>query len=137
MGERPALALVEEQEQESHLDALAGEAVSVAAAIALEQAVALERSAAGAEAGKAIRDGLDFAGRRREGELFVLFEKGVLPVRAEDGKAVLDLIDNDGEFPVQPLVQTDAKNLAAAVGGVVGRVGFKDEVPAVLDCAKE
>ena len=30
------------------------------------------------------------------GELFVLFEEGVLPVRPEDVMAVFDLVDNGG-----------------------------------------
>jgi hypothetical protein len=49
------------------------------------------------------------------GELLVLFEKGVLPVRPENVMAVFDLIDDRGEFPVQPLVQADAEDLADAV----------------------
>ena len=61
--------------------------------------------------------------------------------------AVLDLIDDGGEFPVQPLVKADAEDLADAVGRqppqadfaasledfVDGEVAFEDEVPAVLD----
>ncbi len=50
------------------------------------------------------------------GELFVLLEKGVLPVGAEDVVAVFDLIDDSGEFPVEPLVEADAEDLADAVG---------------------
>src|ERR1700687_4986646 len=38
------------------------------------------------------------------GELFILFEKGVLPVSAEHMVAVLDLIDDGSEFSVEPLV---------------------------------
>jgi len=41
------------------------------------------------------------------GELFVLLEKRVFPVSAEDVMAVLDLIDYRGKFPVQPFVEPD------------------------------
>src|SRR5579859_3614722 len=34
------------------------------------------------------------------GELLVLFEKSVLPVGAEDVMAMLDLIDDRGQFPL-------------------------------------
>jgi len=81
------------------------------------------------------------------GEFFVLFEKGVLPVGAKNVMAVLDLIDDGGKFPVQPLVEADAENLADAVGRqtpqadfaasledlVNGEVAFENEIPAVLD----
>src|ERR1700680_1282992 len=49
------------------------------------------------------------------GELLVLFEQGVLPVGAEDVMAMLDLIDDRGEFPMQPFVQPHAEDLADAV----------------------
>jgi len=42
VGERPAQALVEEQEPECHLDALSGKLIGIARAIAREQAVPLE-----------------------------------------------------------------------------------------------
>ena len=42
VGQRTAEALVEEQEQECHLDAFGGQPVGVAAAIAFQQAMALE-----------------------------------------------------------------------------------------------
>ena len=42
VGDRPAEALVEEQEQKRDLDTLGGEPVSVAAAVALKQFVALQ-----------------------------------------------------------------------------------------------
>src|SRR5271170_5005516 len=81
------------------------------------------------------------------GELFVLFEKGVLPVGAEDVMAVFDLIDDGGQFPVQPLAKPGAENLADAIGcqtpqadfaasledPVNGKVAFENEIPAVLD----
>ena len=49
------------------------------------------------------------------GELLVLFEKGILPVGAENMVAMFDLIDHGREFPVQPFIQPDAKDLADAV----------------------
>jgi len=58
------------------------------------------------------------------GELFVLLEKIVLPISAEDVMAVLDLIDDGGEFPVQPLVEPDAEDLADAVGGQTPQADF-------------
>ena len=78
------------------------------------------------------------------GEFFVLFEKGVFPVGAEDVMAVLDLVDDGGEFPVQSLVEADTEDLADAVGGqtpqddfaasledlVNGEVAFENEIPA-------
>ena len=250
VGEGTAEALVEEQEQERDLNAFGGEAVGVAAAVALQQAVAFEFAqivaelvqavgfrgeleggedglvnlfggpaadgiaamqqhlqqaddpgvvdfdagiadradgdgqgdplqqrevhmdveALRLEAGEAVGDGLEpFAHgiemieaflqaevaqvvgaefvAQEAGELFVLFEEGVFPVGAEDVMAVLDLIDDGGEFPAQPLVQPDAEDLADAVGRqppqadlataledlVDGEVAFEDEVPAVLD----
>ena len=38
------------------------------------------------------------------GELLILFEKGVLPVGAENVMAVLDLVDDGGQFAAQSLV---------------------------------
>ena len=75
------------------------------------------------------------------GELFVLFEEGVFPVGAEDVVSVLDLINDRGEFPVQPFVEADTEDLADAVGRqppqaefttalkdfVNGEVAFEDE----------
>src|SRR5450755_1000366 len=80
-------------------------------------------------------------------ELFVLLEKGILPVGAKDVVAVLDPIDDRGQFPVQPLVQADAENLTDAVSSeapqadlaapledLVNReMPLEDEVPAVFD----
>ena len=85
--------------------------------------------------------------RRKRGELLVLLEEGVLPVGAENMMAVLDLVDDRGQFAVQPLVEAHAEDLADPVGGqppqadlaapledlVDGEVAFEDEVPAVLD----
>jgi hypothetical protein len=38
------------------------------------------------------------------GKLFVLFEKSVLPVGAEDVMAMFDLIENGGQLSAQPLI---------------------------------
>ena len=51
------------------------------------------------------------------GELLVLFEKGVLPVGAEDVMAVLDLLDDRGQLAVQPVVEARAEDLRDLVGG--------------------
>src|ERR1700679_2269580 len=51
------------------------------------------------------------------GKLFVLFEKGMLPVSTEHVMTVFDLIDDGGQFPVQPLVEPDTEDLTDAVGG--------------------
>src|SRR5438045_2220448 len=81
------------------------------------------------------------------GELFVLLEKSVLPVGAEDVMAMLDLIDNGGEFPAQPFVEAHAEDLTDAVGRqppeadlaasfedfVDREVAFENEIAAVLD----
>ena len=135
-----------------------------------QRKVHVDVEALGLEAGEAIGDGLEpFADglemvepflqaevaqvigtefvAQEAGELFVLFEEGVFPVGAEDVMAVLDLIDDGGEFSAQPLVEPDAEDLADAVGRqtpqadfaasledfVNREVAFEDEVPAVLD----
>src|SRR6267143_3380698 len=49
------------------------------------------------------------------GELLVLFEEGVLPIGAEDVMAMLDLIDDRGEFPMQPFIEPHAEDLADPV----------------------
>ena len=81
------------------------------------------------------------------GELFVLLEEGVFPVRPENMMPVLNLIDHRREFSAQPLIQPDTENLADAVcrqppqadlaasleDFVDGEVALEDEVPAVLD----
>ena len=45
------------------------------------------------------------------GELFVLFEEGVLEVGAEDVMAVLNAIDDGGQLAAHPAVQTGAEDL--------------------------
>src|ERR1700732_492785 len=46
------------------------------------------------------------------GELFVLFEEGVLEVGAEDVMAVLNAIDDGGQLAAHPAVQTGAEDLS-------------------------
>jgi hypothetical protein len=81
------------------------------------------------------------------GELLILLEEGMFPVRPENVMPVLDLIDHRGQFPAQSFVQADAEDFADPVGReppqsdfatafkdlVDGEVAFEDEVPAVLD----
>src|SRR5260221_3637945 len=50
------------------------------------------------------------------GELFVLFEEGVLEVGAEDVMAVLSAIDEGGQLAAHPAVQTGADALSGFVG---------------------
>jgi len=122
------------------------------------------------EAGKAVRDRLESFPHRVEmvesffqteialvigaefiaqaaGELFILFEEGALPAGAENVMAMLDLVDDRGQFAAQALVQAEAEDLADPVGRqppeadlaasledlVNGETAFEDEVPAVLD----
>src|SRR5688572_11684296 len=81
------------------------------------------------------------------GELLVLFEEGIFPVGAEHMMTMLDLIDDGGQLPMEPLVQPDAKDLADAIGSeppkadfaaslknlVDGEMALENEVAAVLD----
>ena len=81
------------------------------------------------------------------GELLILFEKGVVPVSAENVMTMLDLVDHGGEFAAQAFVQAGAEDLADPVGRqppeadraaslkdfVNGEMAFEDEVAAVLD----
>src|SRR3984893_864877 len=81
------------------------------------------------------------------GELFVLFEEGVLEVGAEDVMAVLNAIDDGGQLAADPAVQAGAEDLsdfvcsqapsaelAAAFEQLVdGKVALEDEVAAILD----
>src|SRR5258708_9953491 len=46
------------------------------------------------------------------GELFVLFEEGVLEVGAEDVMAVLNAIDDGGQLAADPAVQAGAEDLS-------------------------
>jgi len=80
------------------------------------------------------------------GELLVLLEERMFPVRPENMMTVLDLVDHGRKFPVQSLVQTDAEDLADAVRRqppqtdfatpledlVDRKVAFENEVPAIL-----
>ena len=122
------------------------------------------------ETGETVRDGLEPLSHRIEmiesflqaevaqvvgtefiaqeaGELLILFEVGVFPVRPENMMAMLDLVDDCREFSAQPFVQPDAENLTDAIRRqppqadlaasledfVDGEVAFENEVPAVLD----
>src|ERR1700688_4450552 len=58
------------------------------------------------------------------GELLVLFEKSVLPVGAEDVMAMLDLIVDRGQFPMQPFVEPHAEVLADPVRGQPPQADF-------------
>ena len=95
--------------------------------------------ALGLEAGKAIRDdleslvysvemveslfqaevaqivGAEFVAQVAR-ELLVLFQKGVLPVGAENVMTMLDLVDHSGQFAAQAFVQADAEDFADPVG---------------------
>ena len=52
---------------------------------------------------------------QKAGELLVLFEERMLPVRSENMMAVLNLIDDRCQFPAQPLAQPHPEDLADAV----------------------
>ena len=81
------------------------------------------------------------------GELLILLQESVLPVGAEDMMAVLDLIEDGGEFAADAFVDADAEDLADAVGRqppeadlaasledlVDGEVALEDEIAAILD----
>ena len=81
------------------------------------------------------------------GELFVLLQKRVFEVGAEDVMAVLDAVDDGGQLAVHCAVQARAKDLGDLVGGqppqaelatafeqlVDGKVALEDEVAAILD----
>src|ERR1700752_1037448 len=81
------------------------------------------------------------------GELFVLLQKRVFEVGAEDVMAVLNAIDDGGQLAADCAVQARAKHLGDLVGGqppqaefaaafeqlVNGKVALEDEVAAILD----
>ena len=85
------------------------------------------------------------------GELLVLLEEGVLPVRPENMMSVFDLIDHRRQFPLQPFIQAHAEDLAdpvrretpqtdltAPLEDFVDReVAFEDEIPQYSICAME
>ena len=85
--------------------------------------------------------------RRIGGELFVLFEEGVLEVGAEDMMTMLDAVDDGGELAPHPAVQAGAEDRGNLVAGeppqtefaatfeqpVDGKVPLEDEVAAVFD----
>jgi hypothetical protein len=81
------------------------------------------------------------------GELFVLFEEGVLEVCAEGMVTVLDAVDDGSELAMHPAVEARAEDFGDLVGGqppqaefattleqlVDGKVAFEDEVAAIFD----
>src|SRR5438445_11491666 len=81
------------------------------------------------------------------GELFVLLQKRVFEVGAEDVMAVLDAIDDAGQLAAPGAIQARAKDLGNLVGGqppqaefedafeqlADGKVALEDEVAAILD----
>src|SRR6266567_3469238 len=81
------------------------------------------------------------------GELFVLFEEGVLEVDAEGMMTVLDAVDDGSELATHPAVEARAEDFGDLVGGqspqaefaaafeqlVDGKVAFEDEVAAIFD----
>src|ERR1700724_1380813 len=81
------------------------------------------------------------------GELFVLLQKRVFEVGAEDVMAVLDAIDDGGQLAAHPAVPARAKDLGDLVGGqppqaevaaafeqfVDGKVALEDEVATILN----
>ena len=81
------------------------------------------------------------------GELLVLFEECILPIGAEHMMPMLDLVDDGGQLPMEPLVQPDAEDLADAIRSeppeadfaaslkdlVDGEVALENEIAAVLD----
>src|SRR5450759_37549 len=81
------------------------------------------------------------------GELLVLLEERMFPIRPENVMPVLDLIDHRRKLPRQSVVQADAEDFAdpvrreppqsdfaTALKDFVDReVAFENEVPAVLD----
>src|ERR1700730_11521403 len=97
-----------------------------------------------AEVGEVVGDQLV---AQEGGELFVLLEKGVLEVGAEDMMAVLDAIDDGGQLAAHPAVQPRAEALGNLVAGqppqaefgaafeqlVDGKVALEDEVATILN----
>ena len=97
-----------------------------------------------AEVGEVVGDQLV---AQEGGELFVLLQKRVFEVGAEDMMAVLDAVDDGGQLAAHPAVQPGAEDLADLVAGqppqaelaaafeqlVDGKVALEDEVAAILD----
>src|SRR5712672_738122 len=111
---------------------------------ALADGIEVVQSLLEAEVGEVVGDQLV---AQEGGELFVLFEEGVLEVGAEDMMAVLDAIDDGGQLAAHPAVQARAEDLGDLVGGqppqaefaatfeqlVDGKVALEDEVAAILN----
>ena len=67
--------------------------------------------------------------RRLGGELFVLFEEGVLEVGTEDMVAVLDAVDDGREFATHPAVHTGAEDC----GNLVAREPLQTQLTAAFE----
>jgi len=97
-----------------------------------------------AEVGEVVGDQLV---AQEGGELFVLLQKRVFEVGAEDVMTVLNVVDDGGQLAAQSSVQPGAEDLADLVAGqppqaelaaafeqlVDGKVALEDEVAAILD----
>src|SRR5258706_8273947 len=81
---------------------------------ALADGIEMVQSLFEAEVGEVVGD--QFVAQEG-GELFVLFEEGVLELGAEDVMAVLDAIDDGGELAAHPAVQAGAEDLGNLVAG--------------------
>src|SRR5438132_12144346 len=67
------------------------------------------------------------------GELFVLLQKRVFEVGAEDVMAVLDAIDDCGQLAAHCAVQARAKDLGDLVGGQPPQAEFAAAVEQLVD----
>src|SRR5712672_4616399 len=75
----------------------------------LADGIEMVQSLLEAEVGEVVGDQLV---AQEGGELFVLFEEGVLEVGAEDVMAVLNAIDDGGQLAADPAVQAGAEDLS-------------------------
>src|SRR5438445_9814597 len=76
---------------------------------ALADGIEMVQSLLEAEVGEVVGDQLV---AQEGGELFVLFEEGILEVGAEHVMAVLNAIDDSGQLAAHPAVQTGAEDLS-------------------------
>src|SRR5438105_15402660 len=67
------------------------------------------------------------------GELFVLLQKRVFEVGAEDVMAVLDAIDDGGQLAAHCAVQARAKDLGDLVGGQPRQAEFAAALEPLVD----
>src|ERR1700730_18316019 len=138
VGERAAEPFVKEQEEQGDLNPFWGETVGVAGFVTLQTDVDVEplRLETGEAAGDGLEplaDGIEMVQSLLEmeigevvgdqlvaqegGELFVLLQKRVFEIGAEDVMAVLDAIDDGGQLAAHCAVQARAKDLGDLVGG--------------------